>query len=388
MIYSGYDWSGSRSDMINKRITVADPAKCSDKYGQVFISYKVTSPASSASGSSSVTVVRRYNDFTWFHSVLSAQYPGVIMPPLPEKQTVGRFSSEFVESRRRALEKYLERISKHPELSTSEHYFTFLQTDDATLARLKEDFKSSKPALSTTAAKWIETKVQSISAGGKEIEKSAADVKIVEILQYVNSLEKQMANVTKYSEQLIKRNREISQAMFEFGQSFTWLGQGEGDVVGEGLIHLGGAAESLSVITSAHAEEQVIKLLEPFEEYSRMLSSIKVAIQQRQDIKNAYIHSMNDLDAKTNAWKKLLNAPGKDTQAASKEQAMKAANEDMETAKHEYEKVTERLLLEYESFKSRKVADIKEIILNFVTIQIEFHKKSEDAWTELLPKIE
>ena len=82
---------------------------------------------------------------------------------------VGRFSSEFVESRRRALEKYLERISKHSELSTSEHYFTFLQTDDATLAKLKEDFKSSKPALSTTAAKWFESKVHSMSAGGKVI---------------------------------------------------------------------------------------------------------------------------------------------------------------------------------------------------------------------------
>jgi len=63
-------------------------------------------------------------------------------------------------------------------------------------------------------------------------------MKIVEILQYVNSLEKQMANVTKYSENLIKRNRDISQAMFEFGQSFTSLGQSEGDVIGEGLTHV------------------------------------------------------------------------------------------------------------------------------------------------------
>lgn len=89
------------------------------------------------------------------------------MPPLPEKQAVGRFSSEFVESRRRALEKYLERISKHPELSTSEHFVTFLQTDDASFAKLKEDSKAAKPALSSTAAKWLENKVQSISAGGK-----------------------------------------------------------------------------------------------------------------------------------------------------------------------------------------------------------------------------
>lgn len=31
---------------------------------------------------------------------------------------------------------------------------------------------------------------------------------------------------------------------------------------------------------------------------------MQVAIQQRQDIKNAYVHSINDLEAKTNALKK------------------------------------------------------------------------------------
>lgn len=80
---------------------------------------------------------------------------------------MGRFSAEFVESRRRALEKYLKRIAEHPELSTSEHFVTFLQTDDATLAKLKEEFKAAKPALSSSAAKWIENKVSTISSGGK-----------------------------------------------------------------------------------------------------------------------------------------------------------------------------------------------------------------------------
>ena len=83
---------------------------------------------------------------------------------------------------------------------------------------------------------------------------------------------------------------------------------------------------------------------------------------------------------------------GKDNQAAAKEQAVNAAKEALEVSRHEYEKVlrlhhqylpfshailfvapvkvTERLLLEYESFKSRKVADIKEIILSFVTLQV------------------
>jgi len=75
-------------------------------------------------------------------------------------------------------------------------------------------------------------------------------------------------------------------------------------------LQLGSAAESLSVITSAHAEDQVVRLLEPFEEYSRMLTSIKTAIQQRQDIKSAYMQSISELESKQSAWKKVANVPG------------------------------------------------------------------------------
>lgn len=47
-----------------------------------------------------------------------------------------------------------------------------------------------------------------------------------------------MVNVTKHSEALVRRSREISSAMFEFGQSITWLGQSEGDVIGAALTQV------------------------------------------------------------------------------------------------------------------------------------------------------
>ncbi len=71
-----------------------------------------------------------------------------------------------------------------------------------------------------------------------ELEKSAADIKIEEISVYILALEKQMVNVTKHSEALVRRSREISSAMFEFGQSITWLGQSEGDVIGAALTQV------------------------------------------------------------------------------------------------------------------------------------------------------
>lgn len=51
------------------------------------------------------SVIRRYSDFVWLSDQLAKDVPGSIVPPLPEKAVVGRFSAEFVESRRRLLEK-------------------------------------------------------------------------------------------------------------------------------------------------------------------------------------------------------------------------------------------------------------------------------------------
>jgi sorting nexin-1/2 len=88
---------------------------------------------------------------------------GCILPPLPDKQMVGKFSNEFIEGRKRALERYLLRVVAHPELSSSTVFITFLQADDGAFARAKEDAKASKPKLAATAASWFEGTVNSLS---------------------------------------------------------------------------------------------------------------------------------------------------------------------------------------------------------------------------------
>lgn len=44
------------------------------------------------------------------------------------KGVVDRFSEEFVETRRKALDKFLKRVADHPVLSFNEHFNVFLST--------------------------------------------------------------------------------------------------------------------------------------------------------------------------------------------------------------------------------------------------------------------
>ena len=60
-------------------------------------------------------------------------------------------------------------------------------------------------------------------------------MKVEEISQYIAQLDKQLSNATKHSETLVKRNKDLAQAFFEFGQSISTLGVAEGDSIGTGL---------------------------------------------------------------------------------------------------------------------------------------------------------
>ena len=93
-------------------------------------------------------VLRRYSDFHWLYERLQKERAGAIVPPLPDKQAVARFSPEFIEERRRQLERFLRRVSVHPELYDAPSLDTFLRADDLA-------FHAAKSSKGQTADRMI-----------------------------------------------------------------------------------------------------------------------------------------------------------------------------------------------------------------------------------------
>jgi len=110
-------------------ILVGDPHKVSDLTSS-HIAYAVrTKTSSKAYKESEFTVTRRYRDFLWLYNSLVVNNPGVIVPPPPEKQAVGRYEESFVETRRAALERMLNKISQHSILQTDGDLKIFLESE-------------------------------------------------------------------------------------------------------------------------------------------------------------------------------------------------------------------------------------------------------------------
>ena len=91
---------------------------------------QTTSPQFSRSAFS---VLRRYSDFLWLCETLSANNPGVVVPPVPEKNTFGRFDDQFVQQRRLALERCIQKTANHPVLQKDPDLKLFLESDTFSL---------------------------------------------------------------------------------------------------------------------------------------------------------------------------------------------------------------------------------------------------------------
>ena len=86
-----------------------------------------------------VVVHRRFSHFVFLHTALTKRLPGIALPPLPEKQYAGRFSDEFVEARRGDLERYMNRIVRHPVARYAEVVTFFLSCESELVSTRSRD---------------------------------------------------------------------------------------------------------------------------------------------------------------------------------------------------------------------------------------------------------
>jgi hypothetical protein len=98
-------------------------------------------------------VERRYSDFVWFSERLAIFYPGIIIPPLPPKNSLGRFGDRFVEARRVALEKFINKVVKHKRLGSFSDLETFVRAPDVVFSSAK---KETTAPLHLVASVWLD----------------------------------------------------------------------------------------------------------------------------------------------------------------------------------------------------------------------------------------
>ena len=322
------------------------------------------------------TVSRRYRDFLWLYETLHTSNPGVVVPPPPEKQAVGRFDSNFVESRRAALERMLNKVAAHPILQHDADLKIFLESDafnmDVKHREHREPLGISES--SGSGSGMLKSLGLGSSTTGKFIEHDDwfHDRKI-----YLDALENQLKSLLKAVDQVIAQRKALAEAAGDFSASLHALSTVELSVsLSTPLAGLSDLQIRIRELYDRQAQQDVLTLGITVDEYIRLIASIKTAFQQRQKSFHAWHAAEAELSKRRATQDKLMRS-GKSQQDRLNQ--LQADVGDGERRCHQarllFEDMGRLMRAELERFEREKVEDFKGALETFLEGAVEAQKE-------------
>ncbi|XP_028795549.1 sorting nexin 1 isoform X1 [Neltuma alba] len=372
-------------------VSVTDPVKLGNGV-QAYISYRVITQTNfpDYQGPEKI-VIRRYSDFVWLHDRLFEKYKGIFIPPLPEKSAVEkfRFSAEFIEMRRQALDIFINRIASHHELQQSEDLRTFLQADEEAMERFRAQesgiFKK-KPSDLMQIFKDVQSKVSDVVLGKeKPVEESTPEYE--KMKHYIFELENHLAEAQKHAYRLVKRHRELGQSLSDFGKAVKLLGDCEGNALGKAFSELGAKSETLSIkLQKEQAYQILMNFEEPLKDYVRAVQSIKATIAERANAFRRQCELAETMKLKEiNLDKLTLTRSDKVAEAQHEYNELKVESEQ---AAQTFETIVRLMNEEMVRFQEQKTKDMGIAFHEFAKGQARLANGIADAWRSLIPKLE
>ncbi|EGX47699.1 hypothetical protein AOL_s00083g207 [Orbilia oligospora ATCC 24927] len=367
-------------------IQVGDPHKVGDLTSAHIVYQVSTKTSSKAYKVPEFTVSRRYRDFLWLYNALIVSNPGIIVPPPPEKQQLGRFDQDFVESRRAALERMLNKIALHPVLQQDGDLKIFLESESFTVD-IKQKERQTVSAETgggglfgfgvggafSTAQKFVET-----------------DEWFLDRKAYLDALDLQLKNLMKSIDTVIKQRKELAESANEFGNSLHALSAVElSNNLSSPLASLADLQIRLRELYDRQAQQDVLTLGITVDEYIRLIGSVKLAFQQRQKAFHSWHAAESETQKKRSTYEKLQRQ-GK-TQGDRLNQ-MQAEVADSEKKLHQarvlFDEMGRLMKNELERFEKEKVEDFKSGVETFLESAVEAQKEVIELWETYLLQLD
>ncbi|KAF2799220.1 Vps5-domain-containing protein [Melanomma pulvis-pyrius CBS 109.77] len=363
-------------------IYVGDPHKVGDltsSHTEYSVSTKTTSKGYR---NPEFTVSRRYRDFLWLYNQLHSNNPGVIIPPPPEKQAVGRFDTDFVESRRAALERMLNKTAAHPILQSDGDLKLFLESDAFNVDIKNKERKD--PGLGESKGMFGS---MLSGGGGKFIEH---DDWFHERRVYLDALEAQLKALLKATDTVVAQRKGLSEACGDFSASLHSL------AAVELSPSLSGPLDSLSDIQirirelyDRQAQQDVLTMGIVIDEYIRLIGSVKTAFLQRQKAYHSWHSAESELQKRKTTQDKLLR------QGRSQQDRLNQLSGDVADAERRvhqarllFEDMGRLMRGELERFEREKVEDFKSGIETFLESAVEAQKELIEIWETFLMQLD
>ncbi|XP_070708951.1 sorting nexin-7 isoform X1 [Pempheris klunzingeri] len=323
---------------------------------ETFIMYRVvTKTTRSEFDSSEYEVRRRYQDFLWLRSRLEESHPTLIVHPLPEKFVmkgmVERFNNDFIETRRRALHRFLNKISEHPILAGSQHFKVFLTAEELL------SHKKQGPGFLSRMGETVRAVANSVRGLRSRPEEFTM------MQEYVEDFGNKICSVDKVTQRIIKEQREYLDELKQYSSTYTqWVGSEE--ELAEPLKGVAGCVERCSKETEERIHHMSEVLVPALHEYVLCAETLKAVARRRDNIQAEF-------EAKNEAL-------------ASRKADQEALQEEVDVLADRVEVANSTLKGDWSRWKDSMRTDLKSAFIATAENNVEYYERCLAVWESFL----
>ncbi|KAF9502415.1 hypothetical protein BDN71DRAFT_1485607 [Pleurotus eryngii] len=405
--------------------TVKDPVKelaeTKDAYVSYLVSAKTNLPIYSTPNPSAR---RRFQDFVFLRENLVKDFPACVIPPLPDKHrleylTGDRFSPEFMERRRSELNRFLQRVSRHPTLQRSalvraflestewhvhmHHHvahppgpeplpglidnisdtllnaFTKVRKPDDRFLEMRENVDKFEDGINVSDRLWNKIRSRSSDGNPESAEDLTADYHDLAVaVQGLGFLESGITDPLNH----------FSNTLLEFSALLRHTTQTTTDPF---IMHL------RSLLAYSHANRAVLKLRDQkqldFEELSDYLSGVTTERDRLSAVIRGHAGSTGlgigaYLKDRVDALRGMDDDRSRVEKMRKLDIKIKELQDAVTTAHETLDAFSDETLREQSVFQYAKEAEMKEMLGGLADGQIEFYKAAMEEWERIIPIIQ
>ncbi|KAG8440339.1 hypothetical protein GDO86_006186 [Hymenochirus boettgeri] len=379
-----------QEDQFDVNIRVTDPEKIGDGMN-AYVAYQVLTQTNlQMFKNKNFTVKRRFSDFLGLYEKLSEKHSqnGCIVAPPPEKSLIGMTkvkvgkedssSVEFLERRRAALERYLQRIVSHP---------TLLQDPDVREFLEKDELPRAVSTQTLSGAGLLKMFNRATDAVNKmTIKMNESDVWFEDKFQEVECEEQHLRKLHTVVESLVNHRKELALNTALFAKSLAMLGSSEDNTaLSRALSQLAEVEEKIEQLHQEQANSDFFLLAELLADYIRLLSAVRGVFDQRMKTWQRWQDAQANLTKKRENEARLLwaNKPDKLQQAKDEISEWESKVTQYE---REFERISVTVRKEVTRFEKEKSKDFRSHIVKYLEILLNSQHKLVKYWEAFLPE--
>ncbi|BES90756.1 Vps5 C terminal like [Nesidiocoris tenuis] len=375
-------------------VKVTDVQRLGDGMGAYMV-YKVETYTNLPQFKKKSCVLRRFSDFLGLHDRLVEKHlrTGRIIPPAPEKSVLGmtklkmgaqhaeQTSSnyEFIERRKSALERYLQRTADHPVLGLDAEFRDFLQ-NETELPKATNTSAVSGAGLMRLFNKVGET-VNKITYRMDEND-TWFEEKTQEIECLENNLRKLWCNV----ETLVHSRKDLATFSGALARTVAMISNCEEHrLLALALVHLNGILEKIEATRHEQANTDFTCLGEFLKDYMSLIGAVKNVFHERVKVYQNWQHSQLMLNKKREYKAKmdLANRSDKGNFASNEIVEWEAK---VERCEEEFNNISQMIKKEMELFEENRVFEFKAVFISYLEMQMEHVVQLIGFWEAFLPE--